>query len=262
MTDEHDRGTRPPDGAERDRRSARPTRSGDAVSATLKIAIGVVVAAVVAGIAIAGVALYFKPTGPRTMVERQIAVTEQAVRLTPANPPAWRDLVSAYIASGDYAGARDAIARGKRALGDPSDMIAQEARVALLQGRSDEALRLADEAIKAAEKARDAKANELHEKAVIPAVGQLSSPAALTAQLVRADVFLLRRQWDAAATAYTKALEEDPQMADVLTLRGEAYLEAGEFALAKADFQAALRFVPDYAPALDGLAQAQEGASK
>ena len=55
-------------------------------------------------------------------------------------------------------------------------------------------------------------------------------------------------------------LKEQPTAADVLVKRGTTKVEVGDEKGAEADFRAALKFIPDYQPALDGLEQI--GASK
>jgi tetratricopeptide (TPR) repeat protein len=65
--------------------------------------------------------------------------------------------------------------------------------------------------------------------------------------LNRANLFYLRRDFEAAVQDYNEALRLTPQSLDVLYLnRGMAYQNLGEFELAEADFRAALSVHPGW----------------
>ena len=66
--------------------------------------------------------------------------------------------------------------------------------------------------------------------------------------------YLADQQVDLAVAIFEKQLEAAPDSADVLRLRGDAYLAVGRQAKAIADYQAALKLDPDNSGLLNNLA--------
>ena len=87
------------------------------------------------------------------------------------------------------------------------------------------------------------------------------STLAVDTVVALADAHVGQKEWDMAIQLYGYALFFEPTAADVLTLRGWAYLRASQEtsvgasaeASAALDFNEALRFLPDSASALAGL---------
>ena len=68
-----------------------------------------------------------------------------------------------------------------------------------------------------------------------------------------AAAYIGQEKWDEAIKLYTYALTYDPNAADILSMRGWAYLEKGSEASATVDFNEALRYLPDDPRTLEGL---------
>ena len=66
--------------------------------------------------------------------------------------------------------------------------------------------------------------------------------------------YQLDRQNSKAIEIYTEVLEKDPTNAEVLRTRGDAYLTQGAHAEAIADFESALKLMPEDTPLLNNLA--------
>ena len=71
--------------------------------------------------------------------------------------------------------------------------------------------------------------------------------------LARGAIYQEQGDYAAAVEMYDLFLENRPPDTSVLVARGEAKAALGDTAGAEADFRDALRFIPDHAPALQGL---------
>ena len=76
-----------------------------------------------------------------------------------------------------------------------------------------------------------------------------------TAALAKAEALVASQDYAGGIKAFDAYLEQEPTGSDVLVMRAQAKVKAGDTTGAEADYRAALRFVPDYKPALDGLKQ-------
>ncbi|HUP92670.1 MAG TPA: hypothetical protein VM074_10520 [Solimonas sp.] len=84
----------------------------------------------------------------------------------------------------------------------------------------------------------------------------LTPEMVLHARLQRAEAELARRRYDAAVEDFSGALQTPHgNPSEILTRRGMALLDWRYYERAAADFDAALRWTPEYPPALAGLAQ-------
>lgn len=190
---------------------------------------------------------------PRTMAERQLRTVKAALVQNSANEELWGDYVFALVESGQYSVAERAIADADKALkGRKAEVTVEEARLAWRRGDLKAALKLADKALAQGKKERDAKVKEYEKKGV----RQEPPPGArLEALLILGEIYEQQKDWDRLVKAYSEALELDPTMSDVLLARGEAYAELGNTKAAKADFEQALTFIPDWEPARAALAE-------
>jgi tetratricopeptide (TPR) repeat protein len=191
------------------------------------------------------------PKTPRTALEMQLSTLEQVVAQNPRDPKVWAQYADALIQTKQYSKAATVIEQGRKALpGQTSLLTVEEAYMAHLRGLNGDALRLYDKATAQAQAERKKKLEELKAKGIISAP---EAPAIISAGVGKGDLLLEMRRWADAAGAYSKALEEDPRMSDVLVRRGDAYLELKDYAKARADFESALTFIPDYKDARAGL---------
>ena len=192
------------------------------------------------------------PSAPRTAAERQLRSLEIAVEETPSDEQAHADYARALIASEQYATAARVIEYGIAVVGRAPALLVAEARLAYINddGR---ALLALDEAYAALDQARETLLEERAERGIVDSGADAYSATYTEAALLEAAIHVKARSWELAIEAYAKALAEDKTMADVLVLRGEAFVVIGATEDARADFEEALKYTPDYEPALEGL---------
>ena len=75
----------------------------------------------------------------------------------------------------------------------------------------------------------------------------------LPAVHLKGDALAMTGNDAAAIEAYTMYLNESPTDSDILIARGKLEAALGDKEAAERDFREALRFIPDYKPALDAL---------
>jgi tetratricopeptide (TPR) repeat protein len=195
---------------------------------------------------------------PRTFEERQIAMLETVVKQKPQSEEAWADYVLALVAAKQYSKADQVIRQAEKAVGpNVVDIVYVKARLAAARGDADEALALVDKAIKAGLEFRKKELERLAEQGTFPDPRVIKGPILASAYYFQAQLYADEKKWPEAAEALTKALDEEPTSADALVLRGNVYLKMSEVESATADFKQALKFIPGYQPALDGLKEAE-----
>lgn len=217
--------------------------------ASLLVAIGVL-----ALLAYIAYALLAAPKVPRTALERDVLRLEVIVEENPRSPRAWSDYIQSLTKAGLHARAARTIGEARSAVGTATAVTIEEARSRHARGRSEEALELLDGAVEQARGEYDAAVAALAAKGVVSAPKPVDLIAAL---LLRGEVMRGLGDWRGVVDAYTEALELDRTMADIQVARGTAYLELGDATAARRDFEGALRFIPDYEPALEGLERAK-----
>ncbi len=208
----------------------------------------IVILAAVAGIVLYGLNV---SRAPRTAIERAVAAAESATRQNPDVAANWADLTYAYIAAERYTDARRASDSGK-VVGDLPAFYIADAFVLGKQGKTADAI--------AGYEVAKQRALEYHDGRVAAAASKGVIYSALNADLVDAAIYkarLLMKTGDAEAAVkeYDIALGIDPRMSDVLVERAAAKAALGDVTGARADYTAALRFVPDQQEALEGLEQ-------
>ncbi|GAB4276325.1 MAG: hypothetical protein Kow0056_06640 [Coriobacteriia bacterium] len=193
-----------------------------------------------------------KPHAPRTAAEREVAVYERLVQEEPGNAEYQAQYVAALVKAGQLDRAQAALEDAKKLFEDavPAALMVEEARLLDAQGDSDAALGLAKDALDAAQEEREEREKELAERGTEMKV---EAPAVTSAALLAAEILEREGEWEDVVEYYGIVLQEDPTAADVLVARGNAYEELGRIEEARADYQAALTYIPDYAPALEAL---------
>jgi tetratricopeptide (TPR) repeat protein len=194
------------------------------------------------------------PGGPRTLAEKQVAVSGEAVRKGSTDSAIWGDYIASLIASGQYARAKSVIADGRASLDDSrtADFTLAEARLYNAQKQYDSAIESADTAMK--------QMND-YQEGLLAAGGSIARGAQLSglpdnyyaALLVKASAYRGLGEWEKAVEVYDLYLKDEPTAADILIDRGRVKVEAGDKTGAEKDFRAALEFIPDSAEALQGL---------
>jgi tetratricopeptide (TPR) repeat protein len=193
------------------------------------------------------------PKTARTVVEQRMMTLEAATRDDPKNVRAWADYARVLTSAGRYAEARGVITRGREAVGAASaGLLIEEGRLEVGQARWEEAVKVLEQAAKLAEADRKKRQAEMAAKDV---AAKAPAPELIEAQVLLGGAYAALKRWDSAIDSYTVALREQGNMADVLAERGKAYAATSKYSEARKDFEAALAFIPDYQPALDGLAR-------
>lgn len=235
-----------------------PSFWGDADRSTrfIIVAIGVV------GFAILMLALYVVAAGvvtrpaPRTMVEREIDMLGTIAAAKPKIVKVWADYARALIVGGQYSRAAAVLTQGEGKVGKQPDLTLERARLAYAQGDRQKAL---DYLAVASKQALDFRASE--QKRLIQK-GVQQSPKLTNGHLL-AQIYLMQAQiegslgqWPAVVASLTKGLAEEGTSSDSLVMRGQAYLKLGDKTKAIADFKTALKYIPNYGPAVQGLKDA------
>jgi tetratricopeptide (TPR) repeat protein len=229
----------------------------DTMTKRLLVASAVLVALI---LVMTGAIVYFASLGrtvPRTAIERDMIVARQQTHLTPRDPNAWIALVSADIAGGDY----DEAASGLSAL----KLLTDQAVVPLLRG--DLATAKGDlsgarsfyaQAAAQGKKDRDAELAKAAESGVNPSQVKPSQPM-IMAYLALGRLDVQAKDYLSAVKDLKAAVAADPTAADSQAALGDAQALAGQKQAAAVSYRNALKFVPDFKPALDGLKRLEEG---
>ncbi len=234
-----------------------PKRASDPVIRWLVLGIAaVVVVWLVTMLSAMIFGLLTPPSSPRTSAERDLMVLTGTVQSGKATTQTYAQYVGTLISAGQLAKAQQALDQALKIVKkDKSYLYAQQADLLLAQKDYQGTVEAADKAIAEAEKELEAfmdanvKANRKRgAAAVMP-----SSHS--TAALAKAEALMASKDIPNAIKAFDIYIKESPADSDILVRRAQAKVEVGDKAGATKDFKAALKFIPDYQPALDGLKQ-------
>jgi tetratricopeptide (TPR) repeat protein len=240
----------------------RPRRTSDPVVRWLTLAIlgliiiwlGTVLSAVMFGL--------INPAGPpRTAAERDIDYFTGLAQSGKASSQVYAQYVDTLIRAGQYTKAQQALDKALQAAKqDKSYLYAQQANLLLARKDYQGTVPAADKAMAEAEKeykafvaANIAANRRANAGAVLP------EPYA-TAAFAKASALIAVKDYAGAIKAFDLYLKLHPTDSDVLVTRAYAKVQVGDKKGATADYRAALKYIPDYQPALDGLKQI--GAAK
>ncbi|MDO8963221.1 MAG: tetratricopeptide repeat protein [Coriobacteriia bacterium] len=203
------------------------------------------------------------PTTPRSYHERQIKLLEEVVVQKPKVAAAWADLARALIVAKQYNSAASVLDRGDKALGkDAPELALERARLALVRGQADEALRLADKALKVTSAFRERQMAKFAEKAVTVDPRTIQADVMAEAAEMKGSLLAAKKSWTDAEKAYSIAIYEKPGSADYLVTRASVYIELREYDKARADADKALAMIPGFEPALTVLKRIDKGSGK
>jgi len=197
--------------------------------------------------------------GPRSLAEREVAVTAAAVNAGSKDAGVVGTYIAALISSGQYSRAEREIAKARKTVddADTAEFTLAEARVLSARGKYQEAIRAGERAMKQIDAAYQAKIKAGGEKARIAQNDGLSDNY-FEAVLVIAYAHRELKQWDKAIASFDTYISSNPSAADILIDRGNAKVESGDKAGAEADFRTALKYIPDSEEALSGLSRIGE----
>jgi tetratricopeptide (TPR) repeat protein len=192
---------------------------------------------------------------PRTLVEASAAQAEAQLAKTPGSGRAWAALAASRWASGDRAGAYRALEEAASVVTDHSILFVHTAELDFLlaEGRNEEAHEKAVEYVKAEEEYRVKEAAELLSRGIKQTEGYFDYGETVRLYVLKAAIEGNLEKWEDAVKTLDFALKLDDKAADVITLRGWAKLQSGDAEGAAADFRQALKYIPDYASAKEGL---------
>lgn len=202
--------------------------------------------------------IYLKGLGaPRTAAERDIARYRAAVEQQPAQVQNHIDLAYAYALGERFQEALDTIDRAEQMTEDPrADVRLAHADILRAAERHDEAIPLYDEAVRLAQDEHAAATEERAKSRIFTPIPNEMLARALHG---RGIAEWESGQQDAAIEDLAGAIEITPNDASMLVTLGGFQAESGDTSAAVASYRAALQFVPDYAEALEGLRELEEG---
>jgi len=227
----------------------------------LQVAIAFVVVFALVAVLYGLIAGLINAPTPRTATEARLVLLEQVVRDTPGSGAAWRDYASALYVSGKKSEAKALIGRSRSAVKDIDrtypylielDILWMEKDYAKVIKKAEESYK-ADQKYKAEfiqKKARDGRKIRMKD---------IPTDATIAILLYQGRANGALQKWDEAVAALSKAIELDPRASDLLVLRAEAQVKAGNEAAARKDYKAALTFIPDMPAALEGLKKLDTG---
>ena len=176
--------------------------------------------------------LFTNDRTPRTQLERAVYAAEDAVRATPEDAAARIKLAAAYLEAGSLVYAREQAEIAVRLA--PADPAAYYI-LGLVQARQGD--------------------NGAAIESYLRAVGMEGQMAAFYQDVWTALSVAYEREGDteSALDAVNRALSYGPENALLVTRRAEIYEHDESWAEALYDYYLATRFVPDHAPALEGI---------
>ncbi len=191
---------------------------------------------------------------PRTAVERQVVSAEVAASAEPTDKNL-QALGYAYLSAGRYRDALSAASRGRKAK-DSSIFDLLEGDVLRMQGDHERAVKMYEKA---------AKRNEAEVKKEVEALAKrgIFSPVSRTTyvsiMIGKGESLVELRRPKEALAAFEDAVKHESTNAYALTRVGDLNAELGKAKDAREAYKEALRFIPDYERALDGLENVDNG---
>lgn len=204
----------------------------------------------------------FEPVAPRTAQEDVLAATEASIAEDPTNGAPYASRAEALFATGQKDEAFQVLAGGEAAVKrqNPALLYILRTWTALLnrEGRFAEAEAVGQRAIKASDDYLEAQGTALLKKGVTPVGGNTQTRMSVDTAIQVAEAYMGLKSYDEAIDLYAYALHLEPTAADILSMRGWAYIEKGDKTKAKADFQQALAYLPGDPYATSGMKKLAE----
>lgn len=190
------------------------------------------------------------PPAPRTAAEHQLDLLAGVTADKPKSGQAWADYAKALITVKQYGTADKVIELGLERATEKSLILVQKARLARLRENDDEALKVAAQAIKAAEAEREADSKALSASG---SRARLLPKGLEGALILTAEIQAERQQWEAAVKTWNEFLVLSPMDCVALVSRGDAQAKIGDKKGAEQSYRQALAYIPDMPEALAGL---------
>lgn len=189
---------------------------------------------------------------PRTVRERDLRAYEFATSSGSVDPEDWKRYIGALIDSGQLQKAQEIVDRGKQVIDDRpgQDMTFAQAQVYLAAGEYEKAAEAAGGGMKNLEAYHEA------QKKVEGSPESRKQPINENywgLLYTRAMAHIELKDWKSAAADLDQYLETKAGASDVYVRRAEVRIELGDRKGAESDYRRALKHLPDYEPALEGL---------
>ena len=199
----------------------------------------------------------FRTDTARTAQEKALIDTAAAIRKNPKEGGAYAVRAETLYRLGKKSEAYEVLTQGESAVGTetPAQLYVLRARTQLLNADENwaEAEKVGKRAMQASDEYLAVQGAKLANKKVTAIGANLQTRVSVDTAVQLAQAYMGQKKYKDAIVMYDYALKLDPLAADVVTLRGFAFLAAGDKAKAKADFQETLRFLPDDPDATRGL---------
>jgi predicted Zn-dependent protease len=235
----------------------RPQRTSDPVVRWLIFAIfGVVILWLVAFLS----ALMFgvvMPTGaPRTEAERNLSLLTAQVDTGKATTQVYAQYIGALISAGQLSKAQSALDQSlKVAKTDRSYLLMEQTELDMANQDYKAAVTAADQAMAEAQKELKAFEDDNIKNNRVASAGAVLPTSYSTAALDKATALLQSKDYAGEIKALDVYLVQQPTDSDILVMRAQAKAKVGDKQGAANDYRAALKYIPDFQPALDGLKQ-------
>jgi tetratricopeptide (TPR) repeat protein len=245
------------DGQGKNPPAAEPRRKGDPVVRWLTLAIIIVVIFwLVSMLSAMMFGVIMPPKTPRTAAERDLSVLTAEVDTGRASTQTYARYIGALIRAGQLSKAQSALDQSmKVAKTDKSYLLAEQTQLLLVRKDYKGTASAADKAMAEAEKELKAFMDNNVKNNRRATAGAVMPTSYSTAALAKASALVASEDFAGAIKAFDAALAQDPSGSDVLVARAHAKAKVGDKNGAEADYRAALKYIPDYKPALDGLKQ-------
>jgi len=240
--------------------SSSTVEERDPVAHTLVLAIlGVIVIALL-GLAYVLVSGVVNPTTPRTALEAQLAAVREATIANPASGKVWADYITALVAVEDYGEAERVLDQSMEVLQGDNLLLVEISGVEMLlaQEKYDDAFELAEATVALEKEQRDKALREAMERGIRADPKLYAPDIATDTYLNHARAAAGLDKWETVVASLTTALEYTPRAADLLYLRGDAYLHLDKTDDAVADFNSALQYDPEFEAARSALEKVGE----
>lgn len=234
-----------------------PRRSGDPVVRWLMLGIFLVIILWLVGVLSAMMFGLLSPAAaPRTEAEKDILTLNDAVQSGKATTQTYARYISVLISAGQLSKAQQALDEAfKTAKTDRSYLYAQQAQLDLTRKDYAGTVAAADKAMAEAQSELKAFMDENVKNNRRRDAGATIPTSFTDAALAKAEALVSTHDNANAIKAFDVYLKSSPADSDILVQRAQIKLLVGEKSGAEADFRTALKYVPDYQPALDGLKQ-------
>jgi tetratricopeptide (TPR) repeat protein len=234
---------------------AGPSLMDDPTIRILTVALlGVIALFLVAVVSALVMGLLSPPTAPRTLLEKSLSVYGAQVKAGKADTATWAAYIGALIDANQLTEARTVLDKAlKSVTSERSAILLQEARLEYALKDFPASVKAAEAARLDAEKQQAARLAELKVKGINEKPANVLPPPWFPAVHQKADALVQMGEDAQAIEAYSLYLTLSPADSTILVARGEVELKIGDASSAERDFRAALKYIPDYQPALDAL---------